>query len=116
MWKYICIDACIWIKWFNLIIICCVAIDQTIQRIISSCIEIVDTGTGVPVDDLPKLFEPFYRVAQARDRATGGTGLGLAIAKQAVIAHNGIISASNNTNNGLTVTIKLPIESSKTRL
>tara|TARA_R110002096_G_scaffold280614_1_gene474732 strand:+ start:12 stop:680 length:669 start_codon:yes stop_codon:yes gene_type:complete len=76
-------------------------------------IEIVDTGTGVPVDDLPKLFEPFYRVAQARDRATGGTGLGLAIAKQAVIAHNGSISANNNTNNGLTVTIKLPIESGK---
>ena len=76
-------------------------------------IEIIDTGVGVPDDDLPKLFEPFYRVAQARDRATGGTGLGMAIAKQAVIAHNGNISAKNNANNGLTVTIELPLEISK---
>lgn len=76
-------------------------------------IDIVDAGIGVPANDLPKLFEPFYRVAQARDRATGGTGLGLAIAKQAVIAHNGIINAINNTDNGLTVTIKLPLDNSK---
>ena len=71
-------------------------------------IEIADTGTGVPIEDLPKLFEPFYRVAQARDRASGGTGLGMAIAKQAVVAHNGNISAKNNNQNGLTVTIELP--------
>ena len=71
-------------------------------------IEIADTGTGVPIEDLPKLFDPFYRVAQARDRATGGTGLGMAIAKQAVVAHNGNISAQNNNQNGLTVTIELP--------
>lgn len=76
-------------------------------------IDIIDTGTGVPNDDLAKLFEPFYRVAQARDRATGGTGLGLAIAKQAVGAHHGSISARNNTNNGLTITIELPVEISK---
>lgn len=71
-------------------------------------IEFTDTGTGVPIEDLPKLFEPFYRVAQARDRATGGTGLGMAIAKQAVVAHNGNINAQNNNQNGLTVTIELP--------
>ncbi|ARD44586.1 ATP-binding protein [Colwellia sp. PAMC 21821] len=76
-------------------------------------IEIIDTGTGVPADDLPKLFEPFYRVAQARDRATGGTGLGMAIAKQAIVAHNGNISAQNNNQNGLTVIIELPLEISK---
>ncbi|MGK2234219.1 MAG: two-component system sensor histidine kinase CpxA [Colwellia sp.] len=76
-------------------------------------IEIADTGTGVPIEDLPKLFDPFYRVAQARDRATGGTGLGMAIAKQAVVAHNGNISAQNNNQNGLTVTIELPTAISK---
>lgn len=72
-------------------------------------IEITDTGIGVPADDLVKLFEPFYRVAQARDRATGGTGLGLAIAKQAIVAHNGSISVDNNHQGGLTVTIELPV-------
>ena len=79
----------------------------------SFIIEIIDTGTGVPIEDLPKLFEPFYRVAQARDRATGGTGLGMAIAKQAIVAHNGIISAQNNNQNGLTVIIELPLAISK---
>jgi two-component system sensor histidine kinase CpxA len=76
-------------------------------------INIIDTGIGVPADDLPKLFEPFYRVAQSRDRATGGTGLGMAIAKQAIVAHNGNISAENNSENGLTVTIELPLDISK---
>ncbi len=72
-------------------------------------IDIIDNGTGVPAADLSKLFEPFYRVAQARDRATGGTGLGMAIAKQAVKAHKGNITATNNDQKGLTVSIELPI-------
>jgi len=76
-------------------------------------IDIIDQGIGVPAADIPRLFEPFYRVAQARDRATGGTGLGMAIAKQAIAAHNGHISAKNNINNGLTVTIELPLTISK---
>lgn len=79
-------------------------------------INIIDNGTGVPTADLDKLFEPFYRVAQARDRATGGTGLGMAIAKQAIMAHNGNIYAKNNSNNGLTVTIEIPIVMDKNRL
>ena len=71
-------------------------------------IAIVDDGIGVPSQNLVQLFEPFYRVAAARDRQTGGTGLGLAIAKQAILAHHGEISANNNETNGLTVTITLP--------
>lgn len=74
---------------------------------------IVDTGIGVTADELAKLFEPFYRVAQSRDRATGDAGLGMAIAKQAIVAHNGNISAQNNNENGLTVTIELPFNISK---
>lgn len=74
------------------------------------CIELVisDSGTGVPQATLEKLFQPFYRVDEARDRNTGGTGLGLAIAQQAVLAHNGEISAENNDSGGLSVTITLP--------
>ncbi|MGL1956476.1 MAG: ATP-binding protein [Colwellia sp.] len=82
---------------------------------------ISDTGEGVPEQSLAHLFEPFYRVSEARDRITGGTGLGLAIAKQAVIAHKGKIFANNinkknnetnETNDstiGLAVTILLPL-------
>jgi len=71
-------------------------------------ITISDEGAGVPQESISQLFEPFYRVVEARDRQTGGTGLGLAIAKQAILAHQGNIFANNNENNGLTVTITLP--------
>ena len=76
----------------------------------SVCWTIRDNGPGVPEQALPQLFQPFYRVEQARDRQTGGTGLGLAIAQQAVSAHQGEISARNNPEGGLTVTVKLPIK------
>jgi two-component system sensor histidine kinase CpxA len=73
------------------------------------CISIADSATGVPDEQLPLLFNAFYRVSTARDRETGGTGLGLAIAKQAVTIHQGEISAKNNHSGGLTITIELPI-------
>jgi len=69
-------------------------------------ITIVDHGGGVPEDELVKLFRPFHRVEEARDRSSGGTGLGLAIAEQAVRAHKGTISAAN-TGDGLKVEIVL---------
>jgi len=71
-------------------------------------ISVNDEGGGVPPEALSKLFDAFYRVADARDRASGGTGLGLAIAKQAILAHNGSIYAENIQNKGLNVTILLP--------
>jgi two-component system sensor histidine kinase CpxA len=71
---------------------------------------IVDQGIGVPNADLEHLFKPFYRVSQSRERATGGTGLGLAIARQAIIAHKGTITAQNNVDKGLMVTIELPLK------
>lgn len=72
-------------------------------------ISIADSGIGVNESDLDKLFTAFYRVSDSRERDSGGTGLGLAIAKQAIDLHQGEISAFNNENGGLTISIKLPI-------
>lgn len=71
---------------------------------------IKDNGPGVPDDVLEKLFSPFFRVADARDRNSGGTGLGLAIALQAIQLHHGEIFAQNHPHGGLIVTITLPSE------
>jgi two-component system sensor histidine kinase CpxA len=67
---------------------------------------ISDHGGGVPDSELDKLFRPFYRIGEARERATGGIGLGLAIAEQAVRAHKGTIKAEN-AGDGLVVEIVL---------
>ena len=71
-------------------------------------IRILDQGPGVPEEALDKLFEPFYRVADARDRQSGGTGIGLAIAERAVKLHGGSIRAENRAAGGLMVEIHLP--------
>jgi two-component system sensor histidine kinase CpxA len=68
-----------------------------------------DSGPGVPVDDLGVIFEPFSRIAEARERATGGAGLGLAITKRAIEIHGGSVSADNLEEGGLEVLMRLPI-------
>ena len=68
-----------------------------------------DRGPGVPQKDLQAIFEPFYRVDAARDRAGGGEGLGLAIAARAMALHGGSIEASNAPGGGLVVTMRLPV-------
>lgn len=84
-------------------------VDVSIKRNNSSIsIIISDNGKGVPESALTHLFEPFYRVNEARDRSSGGTGLGLAIAKQAIELHQGTITAKNKDNCGLEVTVELP--------
>jgi two-component system sensor histidine kinase CpxA len=67
-----------------------------------------DHGPGVPDEALGKIFRPFYRVDEARDREAGGVGLGLAIAERAVRLHGGSVQAANVTTGGLAVTIVLP--------
>lgn len=68
-----------------------------------------DQGPGVDETELEKLFIPFYRVAEARERHTGGTGIGLAIAKRAVELHRGSIEAFRGSDGGLVVEIILPV-------
>ena len=71
-------------------------------------IKISDSGPGVPDEALDKLFQPFYRIDDARGRQTGGVGLGLAITERAVRLHGGTIQASNRTEGGLMIEIRLP--------
>ncbi len=71
-------------------------------------IEISDKGPGVPQADLGRIFEPFFRVSPARDRASGGTGLGLAITARVISLHEGRVAAHNHPEGGLVVTIVLP--------
>jgi signal transduction histidine kinase len=73
----------------------------------SSTVVVRDHGPGVPVDDLPLLGTPFFRVESARDAKTGGVGLGLAIARRAVLAHRGTFLAENAFP-GLRITMRIP--------
>lgn len=85
-----------------------VALDRSVDGR-SAVITVGDRGPGVPVADLPRLFQPFYRVSEARDRQSGGAGVGLAIAERAIRLHGGTISAANLPTGGLMVTISLPL-------
>ena len=71
-------------------------------------ITVQDRGPGVPQESLPRLFEAFYRVSEARERESGGTGLGLSIAQKIVTLHGGTIAAQNRAGGGLMVEIRFP--------
>jgi two-component system, OmpR family, sensor histidine kinase CpxA len=72
-------------------------------------VRVTDCGSGVPTEALEKLFQPFYRLDDARGRQTGGVGLGLAITERAVRFHGGRVSALNRAEGGLMVEIYLPL-------
>jgi signal transduction histidine kinase len=71
-------------------------------------IEVTDTGPGIAPEHLPFLFERFYRVDKARNRASGGSGLGLAISQEIVHAHQGTIRVESEVDVGTTFIIRLP--------
>jgi signal transduction histidine kinase len=72
-------------------------------------ITIDDDGPGIPEAELPRVFQPFCRVEDSRNRDTGGTGLGLAIAQSIVQAHGGELTLANRPGGGLRASIKLPV-------
>jgi two-component system phosphate regulon sensor histidine kinase PhoR len=69
-----------------------------------------DTGIGIPTEELPRLFERFYRVDKARSRQLGGTGLGLAIVKHLALAQGGEVGVESKPNNGSTFSFILPVQ------
>jgi two-component system sensor histidine kinase CpxA len=71
-------------------------------------VRVLDSGPGVPEEALQKIFEPFYRLDDARNRQTGGAGLGLSIADRAIRLHGGQLRASNRNEGGLEIEIRIP--------
>jgi signal transduction histidine kinase len=71
-------------------------------------IAVSDTGVGIPTDDLPRVFERFYRVDRSRVRLTGGTGLGLSLVRHVVERSGGSVDISSELGTGTTVTITFP--------
>jgi two-component system sensor histidine kinase BaeS len=71
-------------------------------------LEIADTGEGIGPDELPHVFERFWRADKSRTRQTGGSGLGLAIARKLAEAHGGSITVASTPGEGARFTVRLP--------
>ncbi len=76
-------------------------------------VTVTDTGIGIKSEDIPRLFDKFYRVRSTQTRQIVGTGLGLAIVKNIVDAHRGTISVESTEGTGTTVTVLLPKPSNR---
>jgi len=81
----------------------CIQGDESIAELV-----VQDTGIGIPEEDLPYIFERFYRADKSRNRLTGGSGIGLTIAKSLVEAHNGTLSVESIFEKGTTLTVRIP--------
>jgi two-component system phosphate regulon sensor histidine kinase PhoR len=75
-------------------------------------LSVADEGVGIPAEDLPRIFERFYRADRARSRELGGTGLGLSIVKHIVQLHGGRVEAESVIDQGTTISVILPIADS----
>ncbi len=85
-------------------------IELTLQKTEAATVfTIIDTGEGIPAEDLPHIFDRFYRVDKSRSSASGGSGLGLAICQWIVAAHHGEINLSSNAGAGTTVRVSFPL-------
>lgn len=73
-------------------------------------IVVIDTGVGIPLEHIDRIFERFYRVDKSRSKETGGTGLGLSIVKHIAELYDGIIDVESSKNKGTKITIKFPIQ------
>lgn len=71
-------------------------------------LKVCDTGTGIPTEELPHLFERFYRVKGARGRSYEGSGIGLSLVQELVKLHGGTVEVSSEVNQGTTFTITIP--------
>jgi signal transduction histidine kinase len=76
-------------------------------------LEVVDYGIGIPPEDMPRLFQPFFRGDPSRTRRTGGVGLGLALARRIVAAHGGHIGLSSELGAGTTARVRVPLSRSE---
>ncbi len=74
----------------------------------SALVAVEDHGTGIPVEDQSRIFEPFYRIDPSRTRNTGGYGLGLSLVKKIMLAHGGEVFVKSESNHGSTFTLKFP--------
>lgn len=85
-------------------------VDVRVERVNGhAVVSVTDNGIGISADELPHIFERFYRVDKARTRADGGSGLGLAICQSVVEAHGGLIIARSEPQRGTTLEVQLPI-------
>ncbi|MGQ9580438.1 MAG: sensor histidine kinase [Armatimonadota bacterium] len=75
-------------------------------------IRVIDNGPGIPAEHIPRIFERFYRVDNARSRRLGGTGLGLAIVKHVAQAHHGRVDVVSKVGEGSIFSIHLPLTNS----
>jgi two-component system phosphate regulon sensor histidine kinase PhoR len=92
--KYTPQGGCVWVRW-----------RREGEQV---CLEVADTGIGIPEADLPRIFERFYRVDKARSRELGGTGLGLSIVKHLSQAMRGSVRAASRIGQGTTFMVCLP--------